>query len=47
MGAPGLNPLIERSAILANALGARGTAALVIGDGMIQGALPLQQSRAD
>ena len=43
---PALDPLIERNAILANALGVRGTPAFVIGDSMIRGALPLQQSRA-
>ena len=32
--------------ILAGALGVRGTPAFVIGDGMIQGALPLEQFRA-
>ena len=41
-----LDALIERNAILANALGIRGTPAFVIGDGMIRGVLPLQQSRA-
>ena len=43
---PSLDGLIERNAILANALGVRGTPAFVIGDGMIRGALPLEQSRA-
>ena len=43
---PSLDGLIERNAILANALGVRGTPAFVIGDGMIRSALPLQQSRA-
>ena len=43
---PALDPLIERNAILANALGVRGTPAFVIGDGMIRGALPLEQFRA-
>ena len=37
---------IERSAILANALGVRGTPAFVIGDDMIRGAPPLEQFRA-
>ena len=46
MEAPSLDPLIERNAILANALGVRGTPAFVIGDGMIRGALPLEQFRA-
>ena len=46
MEAPGLDALIERNAILANALGVRGTSAFVIGDGMIRGALPLEQFRA-
>ena len=41
-----LDALIERNAILANALGVRGTPAFVIGDGMIRGALPLKQFRA-
>ena len=43
---PALDALIERNAILANALGVRGTPAFVIGDGMIRGALPLEQFRA-
>ena len=43
---PALDPLIERNAILANALGVRGTPAFVIGDRMIRGALPLEQFRA-
>ena len=43
---PSLDALIERNAILANALGVRGTPAFVIGDGMIRGALPLEQFRA-
>ena len=43
---PGLDALIERNAILAIALGVRGTAAFVIGDGMIRSALPQQQFRA-
>ena len=37
---PALDALIERNAILANALGVRGTPAFVIGDSMIRGALP-------
>ena len=41
-----LDPLIERNAILANALGVRGTPVFVIGDRMIRGALPQQQFRA-
>ena len=41
-----LDPLIERNAIPANALGVRGAPAFVIGDSMIQGALPLEQFRA-
>ena len=43
---PSLDTLIERNAVLANALGVRRTPALVIGDGMIRGALPLEQFRA-
>ena len=43
---PALDPLIERNAILANALGVRGTPAFVIGDGMIRGAPPVEQFRA-
>ena len=43
---PALDALIERNAILANALRVRGTPAFVIGDGMIRGALPLEQFRA-
>ena len=35
-----------RNAILANALGIRGTPAFVTGDGMIRGALPLEMFRA-
>ena len=41
-----LDALIARNAILANALSARGTPAFVIGDGMIRGALPLEQFSA-
>ena len=41
-----VDALIARNAILANALGVRGTPAFVIGDGMIRGALPLEQFRA-
>ena len=41
-----VNTLIERNAILANTLGVRGTPAFVIGDGMIRGALPLEQFSA-
>ena len=43
---PAVDALIERNAVLANALGVRGTPAFVIGDGMIRGALPLEQFRA-
>ena len=43
---PYLDALIERNAILANALGVGETPAFVIGDGMIRGALPLKQFRA-
>ena len=43
---PSLDALIERNAILANVLGVRRTPAFVIGDGMIRGALPLEQFRA-
>ena len=46
MKGPAMDALIERNAILANALGVRGTPAFVIGDGMIRGALPLEQFRA-
>ena len=46
MEAPALDALIERNAVLANALGVRGTPAFVICDGMIRGALPLEQFRA-
>ena len=41
-----LDALIERNAILANTLGVRGTPVFVIGDGMIRGALPVEQFRA-
>ena len=41
-----LDAPIERNAILANALGVRRTRAFVIGNSMIRGVLPLQQSRA-
>ena len=43
---PAPDGLIERNAVLANAPGVRGTPAFVIGDGMIRGALPLEQFRA-
>ena len=43
---PVLDGLIEQNAILANALGVRGTPAFVIGDSMIRGALPLEQFSA-
>ena len=43
---PSLDGPIERSAILAAALGVGGSPAFVIGDGMIRGALPLEQFRA-
>ena len=43
---PSPDALIERNAILANALGVRGTPAFVIGDRMIRDALPLKQFRA-
>ena len=42
---PALDAPIERNAILAIALGVRGTPALVIGDDMIRGALPPDQFR--
>ena len=41
-----LDSPIERNAILAGALGVRGTPVFVIGDRMIRGALPQQQFRA-
>ena len=41
-----MDVLIERSAILANALGVRGTPAFVIGDDIIRGAPPVEQFRA-
>ena len=43
---PSLDALIERNAVLANALSVRGTPVLVIGDRMIRSALPLEQFRA-
>ena len=43
---PSPDALIERNAILANALRVRGTPAFVIGDRMIRGALPLEHFRA-
>ena len=43
---PALDAPIERNAIFADALRVRGTPAFVIGDGMIRGALPLEQFRA-
>ena len=43
---PSLDALIERNAILANALGVRRAPVFVIGDRMIRGALPLEQFRA-
>ena len=43
---PALDALIGQNAVLANALGVRGTPAFVIGDGMIRSALPLEQFRA-
>ena len=46
MDAPSLDALIERNAAVANALDVRGPRACVIGDGMIRGALPLEQFRA-
>ena len=46
MEAPALDALIEQNAILANALGIRGTPAFVIGDRTIRGALPLESFRA-
>ena len=46
MKGPALDALIGQNAVLANALGVRGTPAFVIGDGMIRGALPLEQFRA-
>ena len=43
---PALDGLIERNAMLANAVGVRGTRAFVIGDSMIRGVLPPEQFRA-
>ena len=43
---PSVDGLIERNAVLANAVGVRRTPAFVIGDGMIRGALPLEHFRA-
>ena len=43
---PSVDALIERNAVLANALGVGGTPPFVIGDGMIRRALPLEQFRA-
>ena len=43
---PALDPPIERNAMLANAVGVRGTRAFVIGDSMIRGVLPPEQFRA-
>ena len=43
---PSPDALIERNAVLANALGVRGAPAFVIGDRLIRGALPLKQFRA-
>ena len=45
MDEPAIDVLIEQNAVLANALGVRGTPAFVIGDRMIRGALPLAQFR--
>ena len=45
MDEPAIDTLIERNAVLANALGVRGTPAFVIGDRMIGGALPLAEFR--
>ena len=46
MEVPSVDAPIERNAVLANALGVGGTPAFVIGDGMIRGALPVEQFRA-
>ena len=46
MEVPSVDAPIERNAVLANALGVGGTPAFVIGDGMIRGALTLEQFRA-
>ena len=43
---PSLDALIERNAILANALGVRRAPVFVIGDDMIRGASPVEQFRA-
>ena len=45
MEEPALDALIERNAVLANALGISGTPAFVIGERVIGGALPLEQFR--
>ena len=45
MDAPAIDALLERNAVLASALGVRGTPAFVIGDRMIGGALPIDQFR--
>ena len=46
MAVPSLDAPIERNALLANALGVRGTPAFVIGDGPVRGALPPEPCRA-
>ena len=45
MEEPAIDTLIEQNAVLASALGIRGTPAFVVGDSMIRGALPLAQFR--
>ena len=45
MEEPAIDTLIDRNAVLASALGIRGTPAFVVGDRMIRGALPIAQFR--
>ena len=46
MEEPAIDTLIDRNAVLASALGIRGTPAFVVGDRMIGGALPIAEFRA-
>ena len=46
MEEPAIDTVIDRNAVLANALGIRGTPAFVVGDRMIRGALPISEFRA-